>query len=83
MTAAPVRKRIPTFYTSVDVDVDIDPQELEDAGWRYVGKEDDAAGPSTQTVLDVVRRWHDDTHAGPWQWCNEEPCDTLRGRGPA
>jgi len=78
MTAVPVRKRPPSFSTYVDCDVDIPAEDLERAGWRYVGRDENV--PSTETVLDVVRRWHDDTHPDPWRWCHEEPCDTLRGR---
>ena len=73
-------KRPPTFTTSefVEVEVDIDPDELEKAGWVYVGKGEDA--PTTEHVLDTVMRWHDDNHDGPWRWCQHELCDQLRGR---
>ena len=74
-------KRIPTFTTSEYVDIDIDPEELEAAGWRYVGDEKDGQPViAEEKALDIVHRWHDDTHDGPWQWCAEEPCDSLRGR---
>lgn len=79
----PKAKRAPTFYTEVEVDVD--PYELERAGWRYVGK--DADGKSVESddeettveeVAEVVMEWHRDAHDMPWQWCSEEPCDSMR-----
>lgn len=73
-------RRAPTFSTTEFVDIDIDPEELERAGWVYVGKKGEDAALPTQIVLDVVRGWHDRTHPDPWRWCSEEPCDTLRGR---
>jgi hypothetical protein len=80
--AAKSKSSAPPFRTEVYVesyeDVEITASELEEAGWIYVGK--GKSIPSTQTVLDVVRRWHDDTHDGPWQWCQHDLCDTLRGR---
>lgn len=74
-------KRPPTFSTYVDVDVDIDPEDLEAAGWVYVGKgKDDTPQqpPSESRVLSVVKQWHDDYHDGPWRWCRHIVCDDLR-----
>lgn len=72
----------PPFHTEaeeyVTVDVEIDPSELEDAGWVYVGKNE--ALPPTEHVLDVVKRWHDFNHEGPWQFCFDPLCSELRGR---
>jgi len=82
MTALRARRRSgekpSEFTTYTEVEVNIDPSELEAEGWRYVGTDE---SPTTRHVIDVVRRWHDEAHVGPWQWCSEEPCDTLRGRG--
>jgi hypothetical protein len=83
MTAEPARKRAPYFTTYTEVEVDVRPEELERAGWVYVGKgEDDTklvdALSSAEEVTERVRRWHDDTHPGVWQWCQERPCRDLR-----
>ena len=75
------KKRPPTFSHYVDIDVDIDPEDLERAGWRYVGKDDDDADAlPDETVLDVVERWHCESHDGPWRFCDDSLCDELRGR---
>lgn len=68
--------RPPTFTTYSEVEVDIDADELEDAGWVYVGK----GQVSSAGAFEIVRAWHDEAHEGPWQWCGEQPCDALRGR---
>lgn len=85
MSTAPTekpKKRPPYFHTVVDVDVDISPRDLEAAGWRYVGggEDDEIDAISYEDVIDVVHRWHDESHKGPWRWCSEQPCDELRGR---
>lgn len=81
---AAARKRPPTFTVSEYVDFDIDPTELEEAGWVYVGtSEDGQEQPSPTTVLDAVVAWHERAHDGPWRWCSHELCDELRGRGNA
>lgn len=74
-----VGKRPPYFTTYTEIEVDIAPEELERAGWVFVGED---GGPTSERVIDVVHRWHDDNHEGPWTWCQHEPCDTLRGRNP-
>lgn len=72
----------PAFRTEheeyVYVDVEIEPDELEEAGWVYVGEQEKY--PPTEHVLEVVRRWHDYNHEGPWQFCTFPLCDELRGR---
>lgn len=79
MSAMAHAKRWPRFSTYTEVDVDIEPEDLQRAGWVYVG--DDTEGEaSTERVIDVVHRWHDDHHDGPWRWCQHELCDELRGR---
>lgn len=80
MSAVPIRKRPPYFYA--EVSVDIDPHDLEAAGWVYMGKGSDEGESFVpdDRVIDVVRRWHDDNHDGRWMWCNHELCDELRGR---
>jgi hypothetical protein len=74
-------KSAPTFRSSfseyVDIDVDIKPSELEEAGWVYVGKGDGFTA-SSKTVLEVVRAWHDREHPTAWPWCDVEPCRDLR-----
>lgn len=76
-------KRPPYFSTYTEVEVDIDPTDLEAAGWIYVGKGKDGDQPTTDQVIDVVVRWHDDNHSLPWRWCDHELCDALRGREPS
>jgi len=68
----------PDFTTYTEVEVDIHAADLEREGWVYVGKNADE--PPTERVIDVVRRWHDDNHEGPWRWCQHTLCDELRGR---
>lgn len=73
-------KRPPTFTTEVTVDyveVTIEPDELEDAGWVYVGENE---VPSFDHVVDVVRDFHDDEHPGPWRFCENPPCARVRPR---
>lgn len=79
MSAMPQAKRPPYFTTYAECEVDVDPSELERAGWVYVGKDKDDA-PTTESVLDTVIRWHDDNHDGPWRWCSHDLCDSLRRR---
>jgi hypothetical protein len=69
-------KTPPTFTTTAtaDVEVDIAPAELEEAGWVYVGPE---ASPSTDLILGAVMRWHNDNHADSWRWCRHELCIQL------
>jgi hypothetical protein len=75
-------KRPPTFRTEVETwaEVDIEPSELEAAGWVYVGKKDGKDAPTSEQVIDTVIRWHDDNHADPWRWCQHDLCGQLRGR---
>lgn len=69
----------PTFSTNVSVDADVDvmPEDLERAGWVFVGKGD----KTSEQIIDIVRSWHERTHAVPWRWCDHELCDAVRGRG--
>lgn len=74
-------KRPPMFTTYAEVEVDVDPEDLERAGWVYVGKKKGQdVEVTTEHVLTTVRRWHDDNHDGPWMWCSHDLCDQLRGR---
>lgn len=73
------KRRPPRFTWSEYVDIGIDPEDLEAAGWVYVG-DDPAAPPLNQYVIDVVMRWHDSHHPGPWRWCDDDLCDQLRER---
>lgn len=78
MSAARAANRAPRFTTYTEVEVDLEPEDLEREGWVYVGK--DKGRPTSEGVIDVVMRWHDDSHDGPWRWCQHELCDQLRGR---
>lgn len=83
MSAAPEetpkrRVRPPSFTAYEEVSVNISPRDLERAGWRYVGKEGEIPLPAPDHVIDVVRRWHDDEHDGPWRWCRHPVCDGVR-----
>lgn len=75
-------KRPPTFRTEVETwaEVEIEPSELEEAGWVYVGGEGKDATPTSEHVIETVMRWHDEVHDGPWRWCQHALCDQLRGR---
>jgi hypothetical protein len=68
------KTRPPTFTTYTEVEVDVEPRDLERAGWVYVGKD---KGPTTETVLDKVRRWHDDNHADAWINCRHALCGEV------
>lgn len=72
--SAPALARPPTFTTDSFVEVDIDPSELEDAGWVYVGKGDD---PTTETLADLIHDWHDREHPEPWRTCGHELCRAV------
>lgn len=74
MSVMATKKTSPTFTTYTEVEVDIEPRELEREGWVYVGKD---KGPTTETVLDTVRRWHDDNHSDPWICCRHDLCREL------
>lgn len=68
----------PDFNTTVDidsVDLTIDAQDLEDAGWIYVGDTDEHV--SGVGLLKLVFRWHNDTHPDAFRYCAEEPCHTI------
>lgn len=30
-----------------------------------------------EAVAGIVRRWHDEVHAGAFQNCDEQPCDAI------
>ena len=79
MSASAARKPVArTVY--VTTEVEIDPYDLESEGWVYVGDEDGPKDLSTtvDSLMDVVRRWHDDTHPGLFQWCVESLCREVR-----
>jgi hypothetical protein len=64
----------PRFTTYTDVEVDIEPDELERAGWVFVGKD---ADPPREAAVDAVRRYHDVAHDTSWRFCQIEPCYSL------
>lgn len=81
MSPRKAEKRAPYFNTSVDVDVDIPPWELERAGWVYVGGNNEVptAGQVQRAVVPAIEEFHDDEHDGPLRWCRHIICATARG----
>lgn len=77
----PAKGGSPAFTTEVNVDtyvdVTIEPEELEEAGWVYIG---DGNQPLDvlPTALALIRKWHNDTHPGPARWCSEPLCKSVR-----
>lgn len=66
----------PSRYTTwAEVEVDIPTSELLAAGWIYVGED---PRPTPATVMDVIERWHNDTHPGAFRFCDHSPCVELR-----
>ena len=51
MTTPAKKKRSPYFTT--EVDIEIDPHDLEEAGWVFVGDKDDK--PLTPSEGDAIR----------------------------
>lgn len=37
----------------------------------------DYEGGSADRVVGIVRRWHDDVHAGAFTTCGEQPCNAV------
>lgn len=35
-------------------------------------------GVKVRHLLDILRRFHDDTHSGAWPFCDQRPCRDLR-----
>lgn len=75
-TAAAQRPQPRTVY--VTTEVEIDPFDLEADGWVYVGKDGVVPPADVNEAIEAVRRWHDDSHPGPFQWCTAEPCNEVR-----
>lgn len=77
MTGA-ARTSPPSYAAYVETEVDIDPADLEAAGWRYVGAADDTpsdAASELERVCSTIRSMHDeDRHAGPFRWCTAKLC---------
>lgn len=84
MKAAQKVSRAPHFSTYTEVDVEISPEDLEQAGWVYVGAEatkDGFADPRIiheSEAVEIVHRWHDEEHPMPWMWCDHRPCKDVR-----
>ena len=72
--------RPPSFQWSeyVDVDVTIDPEDLEREGWVYVGKNKNA--PTEDEWVALIQRNHDDEHAGPMRWCQHPLCSATHDK---
>ena len=62
-----------SYYTNVDVELDED--ELNSAGWIYVGKGNTFSGES---LRDAVEEWHNDSHDGAFRWCGNTVCREAR-----
>lgn len=90
-------KRIPWFNTEATVDVDIDPDDLHDAGWHHEDECDASKGergeiiPPPLGLHDALASLHRQAHPGQHPsvtLCHEEPCrsltiDQLRGQAVA
>jgi len=77
MSAQPKEKRPPYFYTTAEVDVDISPSDLEEAGWVYVGTggKDGQKPPIPEGRFEaLIREFHEDEHNGPMVWCRHDLC---------
>lgn len=56
----------------------IQPEELAQAGWIYVG-----ASSDLDKAWDIVRDWHDKAHwPVRWQFCDHELCARIRRECP-
>lgn len=75
MTAA--RKEQPTTVY-ISTEVEIDPYDLEQEGWVFVGKDGKPPATVVDEVMETVQRWHDEAHELPFMWCTERPCLDLR-----
>lgn len=62
----------PTFYTSVESHIEIDPEELIEAGWVWRGETTD-----TDQIYAILHAWHNRAHPGPFRFCAADPCSTL------
>ena len=62
-----------SYYTNVDVELDED--ELNSAGWIYVGEGNTFSGES---LRDTVEVWHNDSHEGAFRWCKHPVCEAAR-----
>jgi hypothetical protein len=78
------RTKIPSFKTvaceEVEIEVEIDPDDLIDAGWVYVGEGSTRDPLVRMGLLDAVSSLHRQAH--PRQaldpvLCHEEPCRSL------
>lgn len=89
MTTA-AKKRIPSFTTTTDVTIDIDPADLHESGWHHQDECDEHATVdepepeplpgldlSMRDVIDSLHRQaHPSQHPSP-AMCREEPCRSL------
>lgn len=83
----PAERRIPYFRTETTVDVDIDPDDLRDAGWHHEYECPagprlvlDDAPPDKTPPLEIIPSLHRQAHPsqGPHPvTCHEEPCRSL------
>jgi hypothetical protein len=78
---AKVKSKVPVFHTiasaDVEVDVNIQPGELHDAGWHH---KSECSGRSATSLGAAVASLHRQAHPGQsgdvWL-CHEEPCRSL------
>lgn len=72
--------RPPTFYTEVSVDfveAEVRPEDLEAAGWVYVGKGETGEVRTEDEWERLIEANHDDEHDGPMRWCRHALCEAV------
>lgn len=37
-------------------------------------------GHTVESIVALIVRFHEDTHTGPWPFCELRPCNEVRGR---
>lgn len=75
-----------------DAEALIDPHQIREAGWMRHGEQDPCerhhcdmsgehgciCGPPASDVTETLRMWHNDTHIGTFQFCDQSPCSEVR-----
>lgn len=73
MSALAKAARAPKITTTTAVEVELDPDELMDAGWVYFGRDARNAAAALR-LKDLVGENHRDEHDGPMIWCRHALC---------